>query len=107
MKGKKILAVIAAAGAVIFGQASISEAYSVTTDKSTFTFATRNFPFDSYDKFNYVAQMAKWRCTECGKIVTTDINQHPNDVGYARPCPNKGSFHGDYHVWHFQGIIDG
>ena len=101
MKAKKILAVLVAAGAVLFSQASISEAHSAVADKPTFTFAAENLSLYNRDKFNYVAQMVRYRCTFCDKTITLDVNQNPYKSGYAGPCPSGRQ----HHMWHFEGFL--
>ncbi|MBD3879379.1 MAG: hypothetical protein SR1Q5_06820 [Quinella sp. 1Q5] len=103
MKVKKFLAVLVIVGAIIFGQATSEACDFVGTTNPSFTFAAENFSLNSNDKFQYVTVMAKWRCTECGKIVLLPSKQHPANVGYAGPCPNSGII---IHVWKLEGLVE-
>ncbi len=104
MKVKKFLAVLAVVGAMLFGQTATSEACDILgTTNPPFTFSAENFSLNSHDRFHYVAVMAKWRCTECGKVVLLPSKEHPANVGYAGPCPNSGII---IHVWKFEGLVE-
>ena len=108
MKVKKILAVLVTVGAVIFAQASISEAHSVATNKLTFTFAAENFSLNSHDKFNYVEAL-RFRCTRCRKEIV--YNGNPNDpnssIAYGCPAKDADPFFGDKHIWRYVGLPAG
>ena len=104
MKVKKFLTVLLVAGAIIFGQAAMSEACDIAgTTNPSFTFAAEKFSLDSRSKFNYVTTMVKWRCTECGKVILMATKQHPANAGYAGPCPESGIL---IHIWKLEGLVD-
>lgn len=105
MKAKKILAVLMAAGAVFFGQATISEAHAVEATKQAFTFASENFSLYSCDNFNYAATL-RFKCRRCGQIITFNGNPNNPRSGIAYGCPGVGAEtaeyykdFGDRHYW--------
>lgn len=106
MNTKKLLAVLATVGAVFFGQAAVSAAHAIATDKPTIIFEWQGFSVD-------LASNIRLQCNRCGKVIVVPANvnaNHPKS-GYAFGCPGSGqgddSSFGDRHVWHFQGIVRG
>ena len=104
MQVRNFLAALAVAGSLIFGQAATSEACDIAGETNPpFTFAAEKFSLNSHGKFQYVTMMAKWRCTECGKVVLLTNKAHPANVGYAGPCPESGIL---IHMWKLEGLVD-
>ena len=77
-EGKKILAALVTAGAVLFGQATVSEAHAVVVNEPALTFATENFSLNNRPNFNYVAVYKKYVCDRCGEIISVSFTVNPN-----------------------------